>query len=356
VIKYLGSKRWLVPALGELWAAAGAARGLDLFTGTTRVAQEWKRRGGHVVAVDRTRAAHLFARCYVEADARDPALAPPRIAAALAELDALAGEDGYVSEVFARRARYFQPANAARIDAVRRAIAERWAGTPLEPVLLTALVEAADRVDSTTGVQMAYLKSWAPRARRSLQLQPPALLPGGGAAVLGDAEEVVGGLGCFDVAYLDPPYNQHRYETNYHVWETLVAGDEPDHYGVACKRTDLRDPAGRSAFNSRRTLPAALATVVGGVQADVVALSGSADGWVGLDELVALCEPRGYVAVLSFPARRYVGATIGVHSPTGERVGVPGRLHTTEHLVVSGSRDAVARALGRRSRPLAVGG
>ena len=30
-------------------------------------------------------------------------------------------------------------------------------------------------------------------------------------------------LGHFDLAYLDPPYNQHRYFTNYHVWETLVA-------------------------------------------------------------------------------------------------------------------------------------
>ena len=48
-------------------------------------------------------------------------------------------------------------------------------------------------------------------------------------------------LGSFDLAYLDPPYNQHRYFTNYHVWETLVAWDAPEHYGVACKRIDARD-------------------------------------------------------------------------------------------------------------------
>ena len=45
----------------------------------------------------------------------------------------------------------------------------------------------------------------------------------------------------FDLAYLDPPYNQHRYFTNYHVWETIVAWDRPEHYGVACKRVDARD-------------------------------------------------------------------------------------------------------------------
>ncbi len=51
--------------------------------------------------------------------------------------------------------------------------------------------------------------------------------------------------------YLDPPYNQHRYFTNYHVWETLVRGDEPEHYGIACKRLDAREDSTRSVFNSK---------------------------------------------------------------------------------------------------------
>ena len=52
--------------------------------------------------------------------------------------------------------------------------------------------------------------------------------------------------------YLDPPYNQHRYFTNYHVWETLVRWDEPAHYGIACKRVDARDDSTRSVFNSKQ--------------------------------------------------------------------------------------------------------
>ena len=46
-----------------------------------------------------------------------------------------------------------------------------------------------------------------------------------------------------------PPYNQHRYFTNYHVWETLVRWDAPAHYGVACKRVDARDEVTRSPYN-----------------------------------------------------------------------------------------------------------
>ena len=52
MIKYIGSKRRLVPVLGDMLTASGATTALDLFTGTTRVAQEFKRRGAHVTAVD----------------------------------------------------------------------------------------------------------------------------------------------------------------------------------------------------------------------------------------------------------------------------------------------------------------
>ena len=32
-----------------------------------------------------------------------------------------------------------------------------------------------------------------------------------------------------DVAYLDPPYNQHKYLGNYHIWRLLSAGTLPRH-------------------------------------------------------------------------------------------------------------------------------
>ena len=79
------------------------------------------------------------------------------------------------------------------------------------------------------------------------------LLDGPGTAVLGDATTLVDDLPATDLAYLDPPYNQHRYFTNYHVWETLVRWDRPEHYGIACKRADARDrPPSRCSTTGRR--------------------------------------------------------------------------------------------------------
>jgi adenine-specific DNA-methyltransferase len=342
VIKYLGSKRRLVPVLTQICAAAGAHTALDLFTGTTRVAQAFKSQGVHVTAVDSARYAHVFAQCYIEADAAGIDMG--ELTAAITTLNGLPGKPGYVHETFSQQARFFQPHNAERIDAVRDAIETGYAGSALYPILLTSLIEAADRVDSTTGVQMAYVKQWSPRSSRPMELRVPELLEGAGRAVLGDAVGLAKELGSFDLAYLDPPYNQHRYFTNYHVWETLVAWDAPEAYGVARKRIDARDEATRSAFNSRRTMPDALASVVRDVECELLVLSYNDESWLGMDELEALCRDgheEREVATLAFDSARYVGARIGIFDPSGRRVGQVGHLRNQELVVLAGPRDLV---------------
>jgi adenine-specific DNA-methyltransferase len=343
VIKYLGSKRRLVPALGAICRQLGARSAVDLFTGTTRVAQEFKRQGVVVTAVDAARYSEVLAGCYVATDATS--VDRDGLERAVARLDALAGRPGYVTETFCVQARYFQPFNGERIDAIREAIAEDYAGSPLEPILLTSLLEAADRVDSTTGVQMAYLKQWAARSYQPLRLRVPELLNGRGVAVLGDAVEMAGKLPPVDLAYLDPPYNQHRYFTNYHVWETLVAWDAPDYYGVACKRVDARQAETHSPFNKRHSIAPALAAVVADLDARVVVVSFSDEGWVPIEHVVEICAVRGTVEVLSFDSRRYVGAQIGIYNPGGERVGQVSHLRNTEYVVVAGDGPDVQRAL-----------
>ena len=101
VIKYLGSKRTLVPVLGELAVAAGARTALDLFTGTTRVAQELKRRGIEVTASDLATYSAVLSDCYVATDATT--VDEHELDAALARLDALPGEPGYFTETFCER-------------------------------------------------------------------------------------------------------------------------------------------------------------------------------------------------------------------------------------------------------------
>jgi adenine-specific DNA-methyltransferase len=339
VIKYIGSKRRLVPVLGDMLAASGASTALDLFTGTTRVAQEFKRRGASVTAVDTARYSEIFSQCHIETDASS--INKDDLREALSYLNQLPGEAGYFTETFCVQSRFFQPFNGARVDAIRNRLDFEFKGSELYPLLLTALIYAADRVDSTTGLQMAYVKQWAPRSFKPLELREPELYVGPGRAVRGDATELAGALGEFDLAYLDPPYNQHSYTGNYHIWETLVAWDAPEHYGVACKRIDTRDPATKSVFNRKRLMPPALQAVVESVKARVVILSYNDESWASLDELSEWCSSHGHVRTLAFDSKRYVGAQIGIYNPSGEKVGQVARLRNLEYVVVAGPKDEV---------------
>jgi adenine-specific DNA-methyltransferase len=342
MIKYIGSKRRLVPVLADICSTIGARRALDLFTGTTRVAQAFKQQGAHVTAVDTARYAEVFSQCYIELDACRADRG--EVERALTDLMHRPDVDGYVTETFCTQSRFFQPHNGRRIDAIREAIERDYRDSWMYPVLLTSLLEAADRVDSTTGLQMAYVKQWAPRSFQPLQMRVPELLAGAGTAVRADACSVVSELGSFDLAYLDPPYNQHRYFTNYHVWETIVAWDAPAHYGVACKRVDARDPATKSVFNDRRAMPAALAQVIRDVRADVVVVSYNNESWVPIADLATMMAARGgAVHVLEFDSRRYVGALIGIHNPNGERVGRVSHVRNLEYIVCAGNPELVER-------------
>lgn len=357
VIKYLGSKRTLVPVLGTIATAADASTCVDLFTGTTRVAQEFKRRGLGVTATDLASYSGILAECYIRTDATSVNL--DALDDALDELNGLPARPGYVTRTFCEDARYFHPRNGARIDAIRDHIEEAYSGDPLYPILLTALLLAADRVDSTMGQQMAYLKAWAPRALKELHLRRPELLPGPGTAITGDAVALVETLPPTDLMYLDPPYNQHRYFTYYHVWETLVRWDAPAHYGVANKRVDARDASTRSVFNSKRTMPDALAHLIQRARANLLVVSYNDESWITADAMVDFLRAAGYedVRLLAFDSRRYVGAQLGIYSPGGEKVGTVGKLRNTEYVFLAGETDrleACVRACTQatpRSRP-----
>ena len=341
MIKYLGSKRALMPVLETLFAASEASTAADLFTGTTRVAAAMKSAGMTVTAVDTASYSEVFAKTYIELDADK--VNAKELADAVAQLNSLPPSSGYFSEVFCEKARYFQTKNGERIDAIRSFIESQYKESWMYFPLLSSLLVAADKVDSTTGVQMAYLKSWSRRSFLDLELVTPELLSGSGRSVRGDAIEEAKQLNSIDLAYLDPPYNQHRYFGNYHIWETLVRWDEPEYYGIANKRVDTRSAENKSAFNSKLTLPSALRALISNLDARTLVLSYNNESWLSRRELTDMCSGYESVTILDFDSKRYVGSQIGGYNQSGELVGKPGAQRNLEHIVIAGKQKEVSR-------------
>jgi len=73
------------------------------------------------------------------------------------------------------------------------------------------------------------------------------------------------------------------------------------------------------------------------------------ESWITPAEMVRALRDAGRpdVRLLAFDRKRYVGAQIGVHGPTGEKVGVVSHLRNTEYVFVAGPTERVELAVPR---------
>lgn len=344
MIKYLGSKRTLLSTIEQIMAILPDNRSvIDLFSGTSRVGHHLKGAGYQVLSNDLNTYAYALATCYVQADQRDHAQAVIDI---LQTLDTLEPNPGYFTQNFCEDALFFQPHNGARIDAMREWIEIQDWSWERKSVVLVSLMEAADRVDSTCGIQMAFLKKWAARSFNNLELRIPAMHNAQPnrpcSAHHGDAL-INSALLSADTAYLDPPYNQHKYMGNYHIWESLVKWDKPEVYGVARKRIDVKER--HSAFNRKRQIHDAMKTIVNNLDVNHLVVSFNNEGHISKDEMVEILSSRGQVSIVTKDFKRYIGAQIGIHSPSGTKVGEISHVRNKEYIFVVSGNDNVHTVL-----------
>ena len=129
---------------------------------------------------------------------------------------------------------YFTSENAGKIDFIRQTI-ESWKTENLISAneyshLLASLIESISTVSNTAGVYGAFLKHWDTRALKKLILNPvnASKKPHHSFHSYNDKiENIIETISC-DILYLDPPYTQNQYGTQYHLLQTLVLNDSPN--------------------------------------------------------------------------------------------------------------------------------
>jgi len=268
-IKYTGSKREILPVLLELIRPLNVRTILDGFSGTTRVSQALKQAGYTVYANDIADWSKVFGECYLLNKKPTSYYLP-----IIEHLNNLPGEYGWFSENYGGepnggsamqkdgRKRIWQLHNTKKLDAIRDEI-DKIAKDEIEKsVLLTSLIIAMDKVDSSVGHQVSYLKKWAPRAYNTMEMKVPRL-------IIDDKQHQVYQKDIFDLvndvevdlAYYDPPYGSSnelmppsrvRYASYYHIWKTICLNDKPKLVGVANRREDAGDTISGSIFEEFR--------------------------------------------------------------------------------------------------------
>lgn len=129
---------------------------------------------------------------------------------------------------------YFSEDNASRIDFFREQIEEWYSEEKLSlneyHYLLACLIESVSFVSNTAGVYGAFLKKWDSRALKEIKFLNISDEKKSSSSVqvyMDKIENIIDEVDC-DILYLDPPYTQNQYGTQYHLLETLILNDKPD--------------------------------------------------------------------------------------------------------------------------------
>lgn len=318
-IKYAGSKLKLLPHILRLASKVKFETVFDGFAGTTRVSQGFAQNGYKVISNDCAVWSKIFAECYLK-NRHDEKF----YLEIVEHLNNLTPKDGWFSEHYggfpsvknsAKKdglKKPWQIHNTRRLDAIRTEIDNLNFEKIEKSVLLTSLILALDKVDSTLGHYAAYLNDWSPRSFKTLKLKVPKLFRSEKRhkVFCGDIFEIIKKVEC-DLAYFDPPYGSNnekmppsrvRYAAYYHLWTSIVLNDKPELFGKAKRRDDSSDKTSGSVFeefrqneNGKFIATEAIKKLLVKTKARYIILSYSSGGRATRSELLEILESSGKI-------------------------------------------------------------
>ena len=191
---------------------------------------------------------------------------------------------------------YFTPENAGRIDFFRKQI-EDWKNKNLLSeeeycYLIACLIESVSDVSNTAGVYGAFLKKWDSRATKKIVFSKVDFRPERCTSIKtynAKIEDIIEQVEC-DILYLDPPYTQNQYGTQYHLLETLVLDDNPS----ISKVTGSRSTAPmRSDWSKEYKANILFDRILAKTKAKYIVLSYNNDGFMSKEYIEAAMKRYG---------------------------------------------------------------
>ena len=332
-MRYIGCKNNLLPYIESVVFNKCDREGIfcDLFAGTHTVAAHFKKLGFQIVSNDMLYMAYIFGRALIQNNEKPTFCQltdlPTTHSSSLFDgssnyyktlnyLNHLEGtSDGFIFNHYCPsgnneyKRQYLSDRNGKKIDAIRQQI-EVWLQDDFITeseyyLLLLSLLEAVSKVTNISGTYAAYLKDWDARTYKSLKLKPYFPIQSDKEHVVyqKDANNLIEHIEC-DILYLDPPYNNRQYITNYHLLETIARYDNPIVYG----KTGLRrySEAEKSAYCSKSECLQAFAALISRAKAKHIIVSYSSEGIMSENEICYVLNRKGEKAeVIPIDYRRF---------------------------------------------------
>ena len=333
IITCIGNKRALLPGIEAGITRAKAALGkerivfLDAFSGTGIVSRMAKRHASHIHANDLEAYSAAANRCYLS-NASD--VDHNALAAHLRELEAYIEAHwapGFLTELYCpadeERIRpgervFYTRRNGIYLDTARRCIDTL--PEDARPLLLGPLLAAASVHANTGGVFKGFYKNqdgigqYGGSGRQALariladiRAALPVLSPHECTSTVHqqDANTLVADIDDADVAYLDPPYNQHPYGSNYFMLNLLCDYRRPTEVS---RVSGIPTGWNRSAYNRRRQAADALFDCIARCRAPIVLVSYNSEGFIPHERFLKELGGLGRLSVVDTRYNAYRGS------------------------------------------------
>lgn len=321
LITYLGNKRSLLPmieqGLKEIEKKDSINTIIDLFSGSGVVSRLFKEKGYNVIANDQEKYSKIINECYLSNNNEFDLNKWIEIKEKIENYPVVT--DGVISTLYAPKDTnnilkdervFYTHENAIKIDTYRTAI-DQVCPEDYKKFFLGPLLSEASIHTNTSGVFKGFYKdrntgigkfggtgeNALERIKGEITLSPPILSNNitSYKVYQEDSNKLVKNIKA-DVAYLDPPYNQHPYGSNYFMLNIILNNTFPEKIS---KVSGIDASWNRSAYNQKNNIYNSLNEVISDLNVKYVLLSYNSEGFLSYEDIINMLEQYGNVSVFS---------------------------------------------------------
>jgi len=332
IITYLGNKRALLDFIGEGIKIAkdelgqGKISFLDIFSGSGVVSRYAKNHANFIVANDLENYSKITNLCYLETKTDELMRNLSEILNEL-NLGLKTLRDGFITELYAPKndadikrgeRAFFTRENAMFLDSARVLIDEI-VPENLRQFFIAPLIYKASVHANTSGVFKGFHKrdgvghfggrgeNALKRICEKISLELPILSETNVKfeVTQKDANLLAKELGKIDVCYMDPPYNQHPYGSNYFMLNLLATYEKPQEIS---KISGIPRDWNRSAYNKPQLASDAFFGLCSDIKAKFLVISYNNEGFIKFDEFVRNLDKIGSIKTLEKRYNTYRGS------------------------------------------------
>jgi len=335
IITYIGNKRALLDFIGEGIEKIKINLGktkldiVDIFSGSGIVARYFKQHANNLYVNDLEGYSKIINECYLtnkdEVDFKELEKWKKHIKNKI-EISGL--EKGFIAKLYAPANMddiksgervFYTPRNAMFIDTARKLIDD--IPPDLKKFFISPLLAEASKHNNTSGVFKGFYKNSTTgigqyggdgknaltRILGDIELQVPVFsnFKTTNFIYQEDANLLVEKLPEVDVVYMDPPYNQHPYGSNYFMLNLINEYVEPTDYSSV---PGIPKNWKTSKYNKKKYAKDSMFDLCSRIKSKFLLISFNSEGFISLNEMLEMLTKIGEVEVLEMKYNTFRGS------------------------------------------------